>query len=74
MSAIFASFMALLKSGDHFVCCSSVFGSTTTIINKYLPNYGIQTTYVSATNLDEWEKAIKPNTKMIYHSPWFGYY
>ena len=66
MSAIFASFMALLKSGDHFVCCASVFGSTTTIINKYLPNYGIETTYVSATNLDEWEKAIKPNTKMIY--------
>ena len=44
MSAIFASFMALLKSGDHFVCCASVFGSTTKIINKYLPNYGIETT------------------------------
>jgi O-succinylhomoserine sulfhydrylase len=66
MSAIFASFMAILKNGDHFVCCASVFGSTTTIINKFLPNYGIQVTYVSATNLDEWEAAIKPNTKMIY--------
>jgi len=66
MSAIFASFMALLKSGDHFICCSSVFGSTTTVINKYLPNYGIQSTYVSATNLSEWEAAIKPNTKMIF--------
>jgi O-succinylhomoserine sulfhydrylase len=66
MSAIFASFMALLKAGDHFVCCRSVFGSTTTIINKFLPNYGIEITYVSATNLSEWEAAIKPNTKMIY--------
>ena len=58
MSAIFAVFMALLKSGDHFVCSSSVFGSTISIINKYLPNYGIETTYVSATNLNEWESAI----------------
>ncbi len=66
MSAIFASFMAILKSGDHIVCCGSVFGSTVTIINKFLPNYGIETTYVSAINLDEWEKAIKPTTKMIY--------
>jgi O-succinylhomoserine sulfhydrylase len=66
MSVVFASFMALLKSGDHFICCRSVFGSTTTIVNKYLPNYGIETTYVSATDLSEWEAAIKPNTKMIY--------
>lgn len=66
MAAVFASFMALLKSGDHLIACSSVFGSTVTVLNKYLPNYGIEVSYVSAGDLDSWEAAIKPNTKMIY--------
>src|SRR6476659_6645133 len=39
MSAIFASFMSFLKQGDHLLCCSSIFGSTHTVIKKYLPNY-----------------------------------
>ena len=66
MSAVFASFMALLKSGDHIVSCDAVFGSTHNIIKKYLPKYGIECTYVSADKMEEWEAAIKPNTKMIY--------
>ena len=66
MAAVFASFMALLKKGDHLIACSSVFGSTVTVLNKYLPNYGIEVSYVSANDPDSWEAAIKPNTKMIY--------
>ena len=66
MSAVFASFMAILKQGDHLLCCSSIFGSTHTVIKKYLPNYGIDYSYVSADKPDEWEAAIKPTTKMIY--------
>src|SRR6185436_4806366 len=66
MSAVFASFMALLKKGDHLLCCDSIFGSTHTVIQKYLPNYGIENTYVSAGKPGEWEAAIRPNTKMIY--------
>jgi O-succinylhomoserine sulfhydrylase len=66
MAAVFASFMALLKKGDHLISCSSVFGSTVTVLNKYLPNYGIEVSYVSATDTANWEAAIKPNTKMIY--------
>ncbi len=66
MAAVFASFMALLKSGDHLIACSSVFGSTVTVLNKYLPNYGIEVTYVPADDTSNWEAAIKPNTKMIY--------
>ncbi len=66
MSAVFASFMALLKSGDHLISCDAVFGSTHNIIKKYLPNYGIEYTYVSADKPGEWEAAIQPNTKMIY--------
>lgn len=66
MSAIFASFMTFLKKGDHLLSCNAIFGSTHTIIKKYLPNYGIDFTYVSANKPEEWEAAIRPNTKMIY--------
>ena len=66
MSAVFASFMAILKKGDHLISCNSIFGSTQTVIKKYLPNYGIEYTYVSADKPEEWEAAFKPNTKMIY--------
>ncbi|MEO6454059.1 MAG: aminotransferase class I/II-fold pyridoxal phosphate-dependent enzyme [Ginsengibacter sp.] len=66
MSAVFGSFMALLKKGDHLLSCSAVFGSTHNIIQKYLPNYGIECSYVSADKPEEWEAAIRPNTKMIY--------
>ncbi|MBS1642316.1 MAG: aminotransferase class I/II-fold pyridoxal phosphate-dependent enzyme [Bacteroidetes bacterium] len=67
MSAVFASFMALMKQGDHLLSCSSIFGSTHTVITKILPKYGIEHTYVSANaTAAEWKAAIKPNTKMIY--------
>ena len=67
MSAVFASFMAILKKGDHLLACNSIFGSTHTVIKKYLPNYGMESSYVSAdATAAEWEAAIKPNTKMIY--------
>src|SRR4029078_614754 len=66
MSAVFASFMALMKQGDHLLSSSSVFGSTHTLITKFLPKYGIGYSYVPANKPEEWEAAIKPNTKMIY--------
>src|SRR4030095_16416431 len=66
MSAVFASFMALLKKGDHLLSCNSIFGSTHTVIKKYLPNFGIEYSYVSADSPEDWEAAIRPNTKMIY--------
>lgn len=66
MSAIFASFMAFLKQGDHLLCCRSIFGSTHTVITKYLPKYGITHTYVDAADISAWEQHIQPNTKMIY--------
>jgi len=66
MSAVFASFMALLKKGDHLIACNAIFGSTHSIITKYLSRYGIEYSYVSAGDTDRWEAAIRPNTKMIY--------
>lgn len=66
MSAVFASFMALLKNGDHLISCNAIFGSTHTVITKYLPRYGIEYTYVAADKPEDWEAAIRPNTKMIF--------
>ena len=67
MSAVFGSFMALLKKGDHLLSCNAVFGSTHTVISKYLPKYGIDFSYVGTNATEaEWEAAITPNTKMIY--------
>lgn len=66
MSAVSACFLALLKSGDHLISCNAIFGSTHTVITKYLPKYGIEYSYVPADNYQAWEAAIRPNTKMIY--------
>lgn len=67
MSAIFASFMALMKKGDHLLSCNAIFGSTHTVVTKFLPKYGIDSSYVSAAaDAATWEAAIRPNTKMIY--------
>lgn len=66
MSAVFGSFMTFLKKGDHLLSCSAIFGSTHTVIKKYLPNFGIEYTYVAADKPGDWEAAIQPNTKMIY--------
>lgn len=66
MSAVFASFMALMKSGDHLLSCNAIFGSTHTVITKYLPRFGIEYSYFKADKPEEWEALIKPNTKMIY--------
>jgi O-succinylhomoserine sulfhydrylase len=67
MSAVFGSFMALLKKGDHLLSCNAVFGSTHTVISKYMPKYGIDYSYVGTNATEaEWEAAITPNTKMIY--------
>jgi O-succinylhomoserine sulfhydrylase len=66
MSAVFASFMTFLKKGDHLLSCNAIFGSTHTIVTKYLPKYGIESSYVDAGKPETWEAAIRPNTKMIY--------
>jgi O-succinylhomoserine sulfhydrylase len=66
MSAIFSTFMALLKQGDHLISCNAIFGSTHTVITKFLPKFGIEYTYVPGGDEKAWEEAIRPNTKMMF--------
>jgi len=66
MSAVFASFMALMKTGDHLISARSIFGSTHTVITKFLPKWGIEYTYFDVNQPETLEALIKPNTRMIF--------
>jgi len=66
MSAILATSMALLKSGDHVVCSNAVFGATVQLYATILSRFGIETTFVSPTKVEEWQRAARPNTKMFF--------
>jgi O-succinylhomoserine sulfhydrylase len=66
MAAVFASFMALLKSGDHILSSSSIFGSTHTVLTKFLPKWGITCSYADVNKPETWEGLINENTKMIF--------
>jgi O-succinylhomoserine sulfhydrylase len=66
MSAVFASFMALLKAGDHILSGRAVFGSTHGMLTRFLPRWGISHTYFDANQVDKLESFIRPDTKMIF--------
>lgn len=66
MAAVFASFAALLKSGDHVVSSRAIFGSTHQLFTELFPRWGITHTYVDASRPEQWENAIQDNTKMIF--------
>lgn len=66
MSAILSLCMGLLKVGDHMVSSRSIFGSITILFNKYLTRFGIRTSYVPLGDLDAWENAIGPDTKLLF--------
>ncbi len=66
MAAIYTTFMALLKSGDHIVSCSSVFGATHALFTKYFPKLNISHSYFNIKNPNDIEKLIKPETRFIY--------
>lgn len=66
MAAIFGVFMTFLKQGDHIVSASAVFGSTHTILTKYMPKWGIDYSYFDMNQPESLEALIRPNTKMLY--------
>jgi O-succinylhomoserine sulfhydrylase len=66
MSAILATCMALLKSGDSIVSSSSIFGSTTMLFNTYLARFGVGIHYVHSTNLNEWREAMRARPALLF--------
>jgi len=66
MAAIHTVFTSVLKQGDHVICSDSIYGPTTTLLNSVFGKYGIETTFVDSTNIENIKNAFKPNTKIVY--------
>ena len=66
MAAVFSTFMTFLTKGDHIISASAVFGSTHTILTKYLPKWGFESSYFDMNKPETIEALIKPNTKLLY--------
>jgi O-succinylhomoserine sulfhydrylase len=66
MAAILATAMAHLKSDDHVVCSKAVFGATIQLFTNILGRFGVETTFVAPTKVDEWRRALKPRTRLLF--------
>jgi O-succinylhomoserine sulfhydrylase len=66
MAAILMLCMGLLKAGDHVVCSRSVFGSTIKLIGGEFGKFGVASSFVSQTDVSEWQAAIRPNTRLLF--------
>lgn len=66
MAAILLTAMALLKAGDHVICSRSVFGATINLLGREFAKFGVETTFVSQTDVAEWRAALRPTTKLLF--------
>lgn len=66
MAAVTTAILAPLKAGDHVVASKALFGSCLYVIQDLLPRYGIETTLVDGADLDQWQRAVRPNTKTFF--------
>jgi O-succinylhomoserine sulfhydrylase len=67
MAAILSTAMAFLAAGDHVVCSRAVFGTTVGLFEKYMGKFGVKTTFVDLSDLNQWEQAIQAGkTKLFF--------
>ena len=66
MGATLMMCMGLLKAGDHVLCSRSMFGSTIALIGREFAKFGVETTFVSQTEVAEWKAALRPTTKLLF--------
>jgi len=66
MAAVTAAFLAGLRQGDHVVAAKAMFGACRTVIAEILPRFGISHTLVDGTDVDQWQSALTPSTKMLF--------
>jgi O-succinylhomoserine sulfhydrylase len=66
MAAVTTAILAPLKAGDHVVAAKQLFGSCRYVVEDLLPRYGIQSTLVDGLKLDEWQRAVRPNTRSFF--------
>lgn len=66
MAAVSAALLCGVKAGDHVIAARALFGSCRWVVETLMPRYGIETTLVDGTRTEEWEKAVRPNTKLFF--------
>jgi O-succinylhomoserine sulfhydrylase len=66
MAAVTLALVGQLKAGDHVVAAKALFGSCRYIVEDYLPRYGVSSTLVDGTDLDQWRAAMRPNTRTLF--------
>lgn len=66
MGAVTTAYLALLQSGDHVVSTASVYGPSRTLMEKHLSKFGVTSTYVDTSSIENVRLAIRPETRMIY--------
>ncbi len=66
MAAVTAAMLGQVKAGDHVVASKQLFGSCLYVVEDLLPRFGVASTLVNGTNLDEWQKAVRPNTRVFF--------
>jgi O-succinylhomoserine sulfhydrylase len=66
MSAILACVMGLCSAGDHIVASRSIFGTSVQLFSNILKRWGLEVNFVSLTDLEEWQGAITPKTKLFF--------
>lgn len=66
MAAITSSILSVVQKGDHIICPDQVYGPTREFLGSYLERFGIKTTFIDGSSLEQWQAAIRPNTKLFY--------
>src|SRR5213083_1030640 len=66
MAAVTTALMGQVRAGDHVVASKALFGSCLYVVEEHLPRYGVTSTLVDGTDLDQWRKAVRPNTKTFF--------
>jgi O-succinylhomoserine sulfhydrylase len=66
MAAVTAAIMCQLRAGDHIVAARALFGSCRWVVETLAPKYGIECTLIDGKNLENWEKAVRPNTRVFF--------
>jgi O-succinylhomoserine sulfhydrylase len=66
MAAVTAALMGQVRAGDHVVASKALFGSCLYVVEEHLPRYGVASTLVSGTDLEEWRRAVRPNTRTFF--------
>jgi O-succinylhomoserine sulfhydrylase len=66
MAAVHNALIGQVKAGDHVVAAKALFGSCRWVVEEFLPRFGVASTLVNGLDLDEWRRAVRPNTKVFF--------